>query len=52
MIFKYWSQSSPLAQRVKDPGLSLQQLGSVAMVPVPSLTWELPHAKGTAKRKN
>ena len=33
-----------MAQQLKDPVLSLQQLGFAAMAWVLSLAWELPHA--------
>ena len=37
---------------VKDPALSLQQLGSLVKAQVQSLAWELPHAGGTPINKN
>ena len=43
--------SSLVAQQIKDPGLSLQQLRSLLWQRFNlSITWELPHASGTAKK--
>ena len=40
-----------MAQWVKDPVLSLQQLGPTAVVGVQSLAQELLHITGVAKKK-
>ena len=40
-----------MAQRVKDPTLSLLWLVVAAVAQVQSLTWELPHVESAARKK-
>ena len=40
-----------MVQWIKDPALSLLQLRSLLVVGVQALVQELPHARGTAKKR-
>ena len=51
LLLSAWFGSSPVVRWVKDPVLSLQQLGMLLMMPVQSQAQELPHAVGVAKKR-